>query len=380
MGDAMRIGFDAKRLFSNFTGLGNYSRHVARILAEHFPEHQYHLYTPAAKVHPELAFLKKYPFQVKTPPAGFRSGLLRAYWRTARLGHDLQRDGIGVFHGLSNELPRGLAGKGVKTVVTIHDLLFLRFPELYPPIDRLIYDRKFRHACRTADRIIAVSGQTARDIVRFYRVDPARISVVYQSCSDLFKRPVPAGSLEAVRQKYNLPEAFILNVGTIETRKNALLILKAMAQLKATLDPFLVIVGRPTVYKEKLVAFARQHGLTERVLFLHGVPHPELPAFYQLARLLVYPSVFEGFGIPIVEALYSGTPVISSTNGCFTEAGGEDSLYTDPADEAQLAGLIHKVLTQREVAYRMAARGRAYATRFDNEKIAADLMTVYRQL
>jgi glycosyltransferase involved in cell wall biosynthesis len=140
------------------------------------------------------------------------------------------------------------------------------------------------------------------------------------------------------------------------------------------------VVGRTTAYKEELVAFARQHGLTGRVLFLHDVPHPELPAFYQLARLFVYPSIFEGFGIPILEALYSGTPVISSTNGCFTEAGGEDSLYTNPADAEQLADLVEKVLTQSEVARRMADRGRAYAMRFSNEKIAGDLMAVYRQL
>jgi len=376
----MRIGFDAKRLFNNFTGLGNYSRHVVQILAEHFPEQVYHLYTPTVRAHPELAFLEKYSLRVHTPPAGFRNGLLKAYWRTSRVGRDLQRDGIEVFHGLSNELPWGLAGKRVRTVVTIHDLLFLRFPELYPVIDRMIYNRKFRHACRAADHIIAVSGQTARDVTAFYGVDPARISVVYQSCNDLFKRPVSAEDIGGVRRKYNLPEAFILNVGTIEKRKNALLILKAMARLKETLDLYLVIVGRPTDYKRELVAFATQHQLSERVLFLHDVPHPELPAFYQAARLFVYPSIFEGFGIPILEALYSGTPVISSTNGCFTEAGGADSLYTDPADDEQLAGLIEKVLTHGEAARQMVARGRAYATRFDNEKIADDLMAVYRQL
>ena len=376
----MRIGFDAKRLFNNFTGLGNYSRHVVQILAEHFPEHACHLYTPAVRTHPELAFLEKYPLRVHTPPAGFGNGLLKAYWRSSLLGRDLQRDGIEVFHGLSNELPRGLAGKRVRTVVTIHDLLFLRFPELYPAFDRLIYNRKFRHACRTADRIIAVSGQTARDIAAFYRVDPARISVVYQSCSDLFKRPVSAEDVGRVRRKYNLPEAFILNVGTIEKRKNALLILKAMARLKGKLDLYLVIVGRPTGYKRELVAFAAQHQLSDRVLFLHDVPHPELPAFYQAARLFVYPSIFEGFGIPILEALYSGTPVISSTNGCFTEAGGADSLYTDPADDEQLAGFIENVLMHSELSRQMVSRGRAYATRFDNEKIAGDLMAVYRQL
>jgi glycosyltransferase involved in cell wall biosynthesis len=376
----MRIGFDAKRLFNNFTGLGNYSRHVVQILAEHFPEHAYHLYTPGVRAHPELAFLEKHPLQIHTPPVGFRNGLLKAYWRSSLVGRDLQRDGIGVFHGLSNELPWGLAGKRIKTVVTIHDLLFLRFPELYPAVDRLIYNRKFKHACRAADRIVAVSGQTARDITAFYRVDPARISVVYQSCSDLFKRPVSAEDIGRVRRKYNLPEAFILNVGTIEKRKNALLILKAMARLKSTLDPYLVVVGRPTGYKRELVAFAAQHQLSNRVLFLHDVPHPELPAFYQAARLFVYPSIFEGFGIPILEALYSGTPVISSTNGCFTEAGGADSLYTNPADDEQLAVLIEKVLTHTQLSQQMIARGRDYATRFDNEKIAGDLMAVYRQL
>jgi glycosyltransferase involved in cell wall biosynthesis len=377
----MRIGFDAKRLFNNFTGLGNYSRHVVKTLAENFPQQQLCLYTPRVNAHTVPDFLKHHKnISIKVPTGLMNLGPFRSYWRSVAVRSNLRKDSINLYHGLSNELPYGIRKTGIKSIVTIHDLLFLRYPELYPSTDRKIYNIKFRYACQAADKVIAVSQQTANDVAEFYKIPEDKIEVVYQSCNDLFKRTWTAGSLSKVIQKYKLPQDFILNVGTIEKRKNALLILQAMEQLKHTLDLHLVIVGKATHYLEEIRQYAAAHGLENRLYILHNVSYEDLPLIYRAAKLFVYPSVFEGFGIPIIEALYSGVPVITSKGSCFGEAGGPESLYADPYSSEELAQCIEQVLTDSVLTARMICRGLDHAHTFDNEAIATEIMKVYKQL
>ncbi len=370
-GAPMNVGFDAKRVFHNATGLGNYSRDVLRILHRLRPEHAYVAYTPRPG---------KLPFDLaggRLDVRGPRGPLARAVpslWRTRGIVRDLKRDGIDVFHGLSNELPAGLASSGIGSVVTIHDLIFERFPELYPPIDRRIYAAKARSAARRAGVIVAVSEQTARDLVDLYGVDRARIRVVYQACHEAFRAPVPEERLKAVAARYELPPRFLLAVGTIERRKNLLLALRALEKLPGVL---LVAVGRPTPYAEELVMFARAHGLTDRVRLLSGVSTPELAAMYRLATLALYPSIFEGFGIPIVEALCCGTPVVTTSGGCFAEAGGPGSAYVDPHDAGALRETIARLLDDDAARARMREEGLRHAARFSDEAIAEGLCAAY---
>lgn len=377
----MKIGFDAKRLFNNFTGLGNYSRHVVKILAENFPQKQLYLYTPKVNTSTAPDFLKQHKnIAIKVPTGLMDIGPLRAYWRSVAIKKDLKKDSIQLFHGLSNELPFDIHKTGIKSVVTIHDLLFLRYPELYPATDRKIYNIKFNYACKAADKVIAVSQQTANDIRDFYGIPEEKITVVYQSCNDQFKRPWPAGSLEKLNQKYKLPQDYILNVGTIEKRKNALQILKAMQQLRHKLDLHLVIVGKATPYLEEIRQYAKENGLADRLTVLHNVSYEDLPLLYRAAKLFVYPSIFEGFGIPIIEALYSGVPVVTSKGSCFREAGGSESMYADPYDSEELAQCIEQGLTDSALRARMVSHGFEHAHSFDNEAIAANIMRVYKEL
>lgn len=368
----MNIGFDAKRVFHNATGLGNYARDVLRILHRRRPEHAYFAYTPRPGPLPfEISGER---FHVRGP-RGLLGRALPALWRTRGIVGDLRRDGIRLFHGLSNELPLGLGRAGIASVVTVHDLIFERFPELYPPLDRRIYAAKTRSAVARAARVIAISAQTKRDLVELYGVPETRIRVVYQTCHEAFRAPVPEERLRVVRARHQLPETFVLAVGTLERRKNLLLVLQALERLPGV--P-LVAVGRPTPYADELHAFARAHGLADRVRLLSGVSTPDLAAMYRLATVAVYPSIFEGFGIPILEALFSGTPVVTTRGGCFWEAGGPGSAYVDPRDPEEMRAALALLLEDPAKRAAMREAGLRHAAQFSEDAIADALFGTYQ--
>jgi glycosyltransferase involved in cell wall biosynthesis len=294
----MNIGFDAKRAFFNRTGLGNYSRNLIMALAAYASDNRYQLFTPRPKsVHHFRNLPDTNNIDIISPEGKMPQGLWRAYGLTKLF----DKYSTELYHGLSAELPFNIGLSRVKRVVTIHDLIFLRFPELYPAIDRFIYKKKTIHACRNADHIIAISQQTKRDLINFLSISPEKISVVYQNCDPQFTTPIAPEAIEAVRTKFNLPKDFILNVGTLEKRKNAAVIIEALAQLERKMP--LVLVGKATDYLEQLHTLVKQHRLQRQVIFLHDVGYADLPALYRAASIFAYPSIFEGFGIPIIEAL-----------------------------------------------------------------------------
>lgn len=376
----MKIGFDAKRVFANFTGLGNYGRFVVKALSIYYPQNEYWLYSPKAIQHPEAeALLERENIKVGRPSATIRAMRLGAWWRSISMGKVAGNNQNQLLHGLSNELPFGKT-KGLKKIVTIHDLLFIRYPQLYNLVDVAIYKKKFSWACQQADRVIAVSQQTAQDLVDFLKVPADKIDVVYQGCHESFKQEYDSYVLDRISTKYKLPADFMLNVGTIEERKNALLIVKAMAALKkeTTVMP-LVIVGKSTAYKEEIVRYAREHKLLDQIYFRHDVSFEDLPKIYQLSKLFIYPSVFEGFGIPILEALCSRVPVISSKGSCFSEAGGPNSIYINPTNADELADAIMRIINNATMATKMIIDGVGHSLNFEEEKIAHDLMAVYEK-
>jgi glycosyltransferase involved in cell wall biosynthesis len=369
----MELGFDAKRAFHNATGLGNYARDVLRILHRHRPDHVLHAYTPGGGRVPFA--LDGERFRVH-PPRGPLGRLLPSLWRQRGIVRDAVADGVQVFHGLSHELPLGLERTRIAPVVTIHDLVFERMPELYPPIDRRIYQAKARSAVRRARLVIAISAQTKRDLEEVYGLAPARIRVVYQTCNAAFRTPVAPAALEDVRRRLALPERFLLSVGTVERRKNLALAVAALAGLEGA---SLVAVGRPTPYQDELVALARARGVEARVRFLQGVPTPDLAALYRLATVVLYPSRYEGFGIPILEALFSGAPVITTRGGVFAEVGGPGTVYVDPDDPAALRDELRRLLDDPAARHAMAEAGLRHAARFDEAAIAGALSAVYEE-
>jgi glycosyltransferase involved in cell wall biosynthesis len=370
----MRIGFDAKRAFFNKSGLGSYSRNLIEGLADKYPENDYFLYTPG--INPDLFEPSQNCLTIKKPELLFHR-MLRFYWRSHYLSHQLIRDRIEIYHGLSHEIPYHFPKKQIRSVVTIHDLIFLRLPHLYSHYERSAYERKYRYSCLTSDRIIAVSRQTANDIAEFFLTPPDKIDVVYQGCNPDFNTDVSLVEKEILRMKYLLPKSFILYVGTIEERKNLLTLIKALHYGK--IDIPLVVIGKPTSYLNKVIEFIERHSLIN-IIFCDIAQNQDLPGIYQLADMFVYPSVFEGFGIPILEALYSRVPVITSKGSCFAEAGGAYTIYVDPNNMEEMAAAIKKVLCDRDLREKMITEGYRHARNFDGDKVYANIMQVYQKV
>jgi glycosyltransferase involved in cell wall biosynthesis len=373
----MRIGFDAKRAVQNNTGLGNYSRYILEILSEFYPDNACFLFAPKKRENSRLETI----LSRKNLSFVFPSGIykrLSSLWRISAIKKDIRKKNIQIFHGLSNELPLGIERLGIKTVVTIHDLIFLRYPKFYQPIDRIIYRRKFRRACRIADRIIAISECTKRDIVSFFRIPEEKIEVIYQGCHPQFNVIISAEKKAETAKKYRLPSRFLLYVGSIEPRKNLLFVAKALKKLPN--DIHLVAIGKSTPYQTEVEAYVRQFGLEERLHIKNQFPFEDLPALYQSASLFVYPSFFEGFGIPVVEALTSGVPVIAATGSCLEEAGGSASIYVNPVDDGELVNQILRVLNDETLAKTMVESGKEYIRRFSEEKIASAIMNIYQSI
>lgn len=375
----MRIGFDGKRAVQNFTGLGNYSRYVIDILYRFSPENEYVLYAPhrrSSRVFDEL--LHRCPLLKTIYPEGMWRHF-KSLWRTWGMTSRLDKESIDLFHGLSNELPLTIRkARHTRSVVTIHDLIFLRYPEYYHWIDRKIYTYKFRKACESADLVIAISECTKRDIISYFHIPEEKIKVVYQGCDVSFTRPATEEKKQEVREKYSLPEHYILNVGSIEERKNVLLAVKALLHLPEEMH--LVILGRRTPYTDQINTFIHAHHLEDRVKILNGIPFSDLPAIYQQAEVFVYPSRFEGFGIPIIEAIYSGVPVVAATGSCLEEAGGPSSIYVHPDDVEGMADALKQASGNQAVRARMIEEGKKYVRRFSEEEQAQQLMGIYSGL
>ena len=372
----MKIGFDAKRIVRNNTGLGNYGRTLVNNLSRVVPDGtSLCLYAPDSG----NETLRRQVVEAPNISFAYPNGSMpRWYWRSHGIVSDLKRDGIQLFHGLSGELPFGIHKAGIHTVVTIHDLIFLRHPEYYKPIDRLFYGWKFRHTVREADRIIAISECTKRDIMHFGKVPSEKIDLIYQSCSTYFKQRESEQKLQEVNSHYMLPPRYVIGVGTIEERKNMLLAVKAMLLLPEELS--LILVGRPTPYADKIQRFIEEHRLGQRVRMLHNVPNADLPAIYQMAEVAVYPSRYEGFGIPVIEAIQSGLPVVAGSGSCLEEAGGPDTLYVSPDDVEGMAAAITQVLKGAEGRQLRIERAQDYIHRFEGNDVASQVLDIYLRL
>ena len=375
----MRIGFDAKRAAQNKTGLGNYSRFVIEGLSRFYPDNQYLLYIPNPKRSHLLGDLKQRNNCTIKYPNNTIWRKLSFIWRVVSIKKQLQKDQIDICHGLSNELPIGIKKlKNIKSIVTIHDLIFLRYPEFYKRIDRKIYAFKFKKACRVADSIIAVSECTKRDIVDFFGIAPEKITVIYQGCDKSFQQLASNEVKDKARELYQLPEKYLLYVGSIESRKNLKLIVEALTKTQCDLP--LIAIGKHTPYADEVQQYINEQGLNERVKMLHNVDFTYFPAIYQMASIFIYPSFFEGFGIPILEALYSRVPVIGATGSCLEEAGGPNSIYVNPTDANEMATAIDRIMQDEKLRQQMIDNGVEYANMFNQERLSRLMMEHYKTL
>lgn len=377
----MKIGFDAKRVFHNFRGLGNYSRTLVEGVMEYCPDYEVHLYTPVFGDLRSLEWQSKFSKSHIHLPKNFLAKLAHPLWRSFGMATQIKNDAIDIYHGLSHEIPYGLKQSKVKTVVTVHDLIFIRYPEFFPWIDRQTYARKLRYATQAADRVLAICQQTKQDLVDFLKVPDSKIEVVYQGCSPDFYRSPDLEEINKTKAKYDLRDPFVLAVGALEARKNLLSLIEAFGQILDDVPHQLVLIGRGRwEYRKQMDALISRLKLQNRVRILDGMAQGDLPLMYHASDLFVYPSHFEGFGLPIVEAMFCKTPVVTSTGGCFPESGGPSSKYINPKDVESIAMGMKEVILDRNLHAKMAQDGYQYVQKFHLKNTSHNLQKFYNSL
>jgi glycosyltransferase involved in cell wall biosynthesis len=376
----MRIGFDAKRIFLNQRGLGSYGRNLVQGLLRYHTEPSYYLYTPKVTSRPGYN-LKKDNLTIRTPGSGFPS-VLGGLWRCFLVSRCINDDQLDIYHGLSQEIPFKVPSRLTKLVVTVHDLIFLKYPDFFSSINRNIYKKKISYACRHAHLVIAISEQTKSDLVTLLNVPENKVKVVYQSCDEIYYQQNSPGTGLVSINNFQLPPKFILYVGALVPHKNVLAIVKAMRLMKEKHCP-LLIVGQGKKYQRQLVEFIQSSNLTDRVIFLsnHGpISNQQLALIYRSASLFVFPSLMEGFGIPIIEAMFSGVPVIANQQAGLSEATGGAALEIDVNHSELLAESMDQILTDEQSSESMVRNGISNVQRFRLDRLTKQMMDCYLQL
>lgn len=374
---AMRVGLDGKRAVLNNTGLGNYSRYCVNIMSMAFPSARFILYSPGNAENERLEpLLSRENVELVVPDLKPDWGPVRSWWRTFDMPLRLKADEIDVYHGLSNELP--LTIKDVcPAVVTIHDLIYRRFPQGYSAIDRRLYDFKYSRSARIANRVIAISERTRADLISDYGIDPDKIDVIYQGVDPIFTLKVDTARKQEVRARYSLPERYILAVGTVEERKNLLLAVEALPRLPEQIK-LVIVGGMKSDYAGRVRAAISRLGLSDRVMHLQ-VPFNDLPAIYADAIFTSYTSRYEGFGLPVAESLTMGTPVIACTGSCLEEAGGEGAVYVNPDDVDAYVEAALKLIDDKVFHEIKSRQGVRHVRRFTADAFAKATMACYRK-
>ena len=314
----------------------------------------------------------------RTVRAGYKPWRM-AVWigHLARVGFDRLVPGAELFHATEHLLP---PLQGVPTVLTVHDMIFRLFPEHQKRLNYWYLNATMPMYCRRAGAIITVSQSSKQDIVDHYRLDPSKITVVYEAASPEFA-PADAATVEGVRRRYGLPERYLIHVGTIEPRKNLTRLVEALQMLReqGVRIPLVVVGGRGWLYAEFFRRLA-ELDVRDSVVFPGYVPAGDLPPLYSAATAAVVPSVYEGFGLPLLEAMACGTPVISSTASCLPEVGGDGAYYFEPTSVTAMAEAIRSVLADDDLQAEMRVRGLARVSGFSWEKAAEETMAVYHRV
>lgn len=357
----MRIAFDAKRYFNNSTGLGNFSREVVHSLCRRFPDEEFILFSETAQefsspCHNLSLFVPESP--------GF-------LWRSLGIAADAAKLGVDVFHGLSNELPKGLRKAGIHSVVTIHDVIFKRFPGYYPFFDRRIYHFKTKYALKHADIVVAASKTTAEDLSKFYDFQ-GPVKVVYQPVHpDFYDR------FKGTNGGASTP--YFLYVSGFSDRKNHAILVEAFSYIAKQCDWDLVLAGSAGSTLENLRSFIEHEKLGHRIRIMTDVPQHDLVFLMKQASAFVYPSLFEGFGIPLAEAAVCGLPMAVSDIPVFRELAENGALYFHPNNSREIAEAMIQ-LTHPEYTGEIMKHRLNILKKIEPAVIADRYMEIYRSL
>tara|TARA_Y100000385_G_scaffold288518_2_gene355331 strand:+ start:4006 stop:5106 length:1101 start_codon:yes stop_codon:yes gene_type:complete len=365
----MVIGFDAKRLFHNKSGLGAYSRSLVKFLVSHYPDNTYHLFTPPYKKNKSTEFFEKNDkVLIHIIPRPFW------LWRSILLPFLTKGFELSVFHGLSGELPWVLFPRKVKSVVTIHDVIFESHPEFYSFWNRWIYKVKTIRSIKNADKIIAISRFTQSQVLEHFD-SQKEIQIVSPPLNELYAahktRHLKESEFKAL---YNLRNGYFLHVGSIGGRKNTDVLLKAFANVPHKRKKKLVFISNESF--DNVYATAKKYDVEDWIRVEKGVDDKTLSLYYSFCSVLVYPSIIEGFGLPILEGIAHGARVICSDTLAHREAGGEMPVYFDSSDYKELSTLLSSLSYHERKSEKAAL---SHLNTFNPSIICGELMRIYAQ-
>jgi len=381
----LRIGIDYTAAVRQGAGIGRYTRELVRALAELDRGHDYVLFAATGGQRPADT---SWPpnFQTRSVPLSDRA--LAILWHRLQLPLwvELATGRVDIFHSPDFVLPPVRRAclehsRRAKTLVTVHDLSFIRYPQCADANLRAYLNKVVPRSVHRADLVLADSQSTKDDLVELLGVEPAKIEVVYPGVEERFRPIEDQALLREASKRYSLPPRFILGLGTLQPRKNFARLIEAYSLL-VTRHPslHLVIAGGKGWLYEEIFAAVERLGLEEKVVFPGFVADEDLPALYNLADLFVFPSLYEGFGLPPLEALACGTPVITSDASSLPEVMGEAGLMVEATDTEALAGAMKRVFEDDALREEMVAKGMKQAKKFTWEQAAAKLLSLYETL
>lgn len=361
----MRIAFDAKRLFNNHTGLGNYSRTLVSNYKRFYPEDELTLF--ATDISKSNYYSDYADDDIILP------GIVpKALWRSYTIANQINKLRPDIYHGLSNEIPFSAPKISAAKIVTIHDLFFLKYPHDFSKVDRWLYKKKTTYSCEKADHIIAISDATKSDLINYLKIKEEKITTVYQSCATLFQEQSESSS------DVDLPPRYFLYVGTLNKRKNITSILQAIARIPREKRIPLLVVGQATqAYRKVISNLIEELKIREDVIFLGHVANNSLKVIYQNAVCTVLPSFYEGFGIPVIESLFCGTPVIVSDVSALPEAAGPCGLHLSPTDVEQMASGLTQFISDDQFRNQLLANVKVHLEQFSSSATAKKLHSIY---
>jgi glycosyltransferase involved in cell wall biosynthesis len=362
------IAFDAKRLFNNNTGLGNYSRTLVKNLQVYYPQHEYHLFTTKSPKNIETEyFFDPEKFTIHKP--SFNTPL----WRILGMSGPINALKPDIFHGLSHEIPFGLDAS-IYTFVSFHDLIYERFPHQFGWLNSRLYRWKYKSSVKRADSVVAISESTKNDLVELYKTESSKIVVIYQSCHEIYQQEKLTSEQDSDFPFSN----YYLYVGSIIERKGLLQTIIAYGNLPVLYRRPFVIVGKGNAsYISKVKDMISYYGIADSIHFITTVSKVQLCRLYDQSFAFLYPSIYEGFGIPVIESLFRGKPVVTSTLSSLPEAAGPGAILVNPYQHLDI-GKAMIDLHNPSIYNSCATDGKRYVNgKFGSEETADALMELF---